>query len=164
MVRWRVEKSRAVVKGTSSQICINLFQMVQCTWAFIHLACTTNTRFHFTLQSHPVGSPVLLEPSLDAIDLAQLETDIKKWLQWLSAPAQAEWDDFFENLVPELRSTDIGGSWLLEELHGKVTVNSRRAETAPQTLDDIFASERATESHVSIKSVLTCMLTNLIHN
>lgn len=87
------------------------------------------------------------------MDLKLLEADIKKWLPWLSVPAQAEWYDFFEDLVPELGSINTEAPWLLETVKAAAE-SRRRSETAtphhhlPET--DIFASERAVESQVSI--------------
>ena len=88
-------------------------------------------------------------PSLEAMDLKLLEADIQKWLPWLSVAAQAEWRDFFENLVPELGTIDLRASWLLDDL--KAAAESRRSETVPLQAPgtDIFASERVVESHVS---------------
>ena len=84
------------------------------------------------------------------MDLKLLEADIQKWLPWLSVAAQVEWRDFFENLVPELGAIDPQASWLLEDL--KASAESRRSETVPLQVSetDIFASERAIESHVRI--------------
>ena len=98
-----------------------------------------------------MDSPELDEPSLEALDLKLLATDIEKWLQWLSTAAHAEWRDFFENLVPELTTMDSTNLWLLEELQVKATAQrSRRAENnSCVTYDYIFASEQTAESHVS---------------
>lgn len=88
------------------------------------------------------------------MDLPGLTHDISKWISWLTAPAEAEWHDFFDNFVPELAT---GGTipWILPDLQlkGKERDDAQRSEvTSTPRADDIFASERVCESQVSAQT------------
>ena len=52
----------------------------QADWSGSHnmLIRSIKTNTSFTIQGHPMGSPELDEPSLEALDLTLLATDIEK--------------------------------------------------------------------------------------
>ena len=99
------------------------------------------------------------------MDLPTLTRDIPKWLPWLTAPAEAEWHDFFDTLVPDL-ATGGGTPWILPdlELKGQARDDAQRSEgTSTPRPDDIFASERVCESQVSAQT-RSCVYVQLQFN
>ena len=91
------------------------------------------------IQSIPNGSPAFAIPSLDKIDPERLQSDIPKWLQWLTEQSQSEWREFLSTNLQEMTAVPTMEShWLMDRLQIQLAPPENSAEeNHPVTQQDV---------------------------
>uniref|UniRef100_A0A1X7TBW6 DUF7869 domain-containing protein n=1 Tax=Amphimedon queenslandica TaxID=400682 RepID=A0A1X7TBW6_AMPQE len=68
------------------------------------------------LKEAPTGNPQVLEPSTEKLDTERLQTDIPKWLRWLSISSEMEWTTFLTRLGSLTTEDDETSEWFILEI------------------------------------------------
>ena len=69
------------------------------------------------MQNIPEGSPQLLQPDLEKIDVHKLKQDIPKYDTWITRESAEEWQSILTSDFAEFTNVSPHhGSWLLEVL------------------------------------------------